>query len=82
MRGHARPLLDLKNRSVSSENVPARAREWTRVPYSSFPRNEGVPGSSPGVGPATSAWQAFTIAPRSELSTLVDKSDNPQVTRF
>jgi len=27
-----------------------RAREWTRVPHSSFPRNEGVPGSSPGVG--------------------------------
>jgi hypothetical protein len=32
MRGHARPLRELKNRSVSSENVPARAREWTRVP--------------------------------------------------
>jgi hypothetical protein len=30
--------------------VPARAREWTGVPYWSFPRNEGVPGSSPGVG--------------------------------
>jgi hypothetical protein len=50
MRGHARPLLDLKNRSVSSENVPACAREWTPVAHLSFPRNEGVPGSSPGVG--------------------------------
>jgi hypothetical protein len=48
--GHFRPLLELKNRLVSSENVPARAREWTRVPYLSFPRNEGVSGSSPGVG--------------------------------
>jgi hypothetical protein len=27
-----------------------RARAWTRVPHSSFSRNEGVPGSSPGVG--------------------------------
>jgi hypothetical protein len=27
--------------------VPARALEWTLVPPSSFPRNEGVPGSSP-----------------------------------
>jgi hypothetical protein len=38
-----------KNSSVSSGKVPARARAWTRFPYSSFPRNEGVPGSSPGV---------------------------------
>ena len=30
--------------------MPARAREWTPVPHLSFPRNEGVPGSSPGVG--------------------------------
>jgi hypothetical protein len=48
--GHVRPLRALKNCSVSSENLPARAREWTRVRYSSFPRDEGVPGSSPGVG--------------------------------
>jgi hypothetical protein len=48
--GYARPLLELANRPVSSENAPARAREWTRVPYLSFPRNEGVPGSSPGIG--------------------------------
>jgi hypothetical protein len=41
--GLARPLLDLKNPSVSCENVPTGAREWTRVPHSSFPRNEGVP---------------------------------------
>ena|SRR5215218_195456 len=48
--GHARPVQEPKNRLISSENVPARAREWTRVPHLSFPRNEGVPGSSPGVG--------------------------------
>ena len=40
--GHVRPLRELKNCSVCSENMPARAREWTRVPHSSFPRNEGV----------------------------------------
>jgi hypothetical protein len=34
----------------SRKNVPVDAREWTGVPHSSFPRNEGVPGSSPGVG--------------------------------
>jgi hypothetical protein len=48
--GHARPPQELENGPVSSENVPASARAWTRVPYLSFPRNEGVPGSSPGVG--------------------------------
>jgi len=48
--GHARPLLAQWKKSVSGENVPGRAREWTRVPHLSFPRNEGVPGSSPGVG--------------------------------
>jgi hypothetical protein len=48
--GHAGPLHQLRNRSVSSESVPARACKWTRVPHLSFPRNEGVPGSSPGVG--------------------------------
>lgn len=32
--GHARPLRELKNLSISSENVSARAREWTRFPYS------------------------------------------------
>src|SRR5688572_10687586 len=35
---------------ISSENVPADARACPPVPYSSFSRNEGVPGSSPGVG--------------------------------
>ncbi len=58
--GTLRPLLELKRRSLSSANVPARAREWTRVPYVSFPRNEGVPGSSPGVG---SLNQAVSRAP-------------------
>jgi hypothetical protein len=42
-------LRDVKNRAVSSENMPASAREWTPVPPSSFPRNEGVRGSSPRV---------------------------------
>ena len=41
--GHARPPRELRNRRLSSENVPARARKWTPVPHSSFPRNEGVP---------------------------------------
>ena len=45
--GHTRPLPELKNRPVSSEKF---ARACPRVLYSSFPCNEGVPGSSPGVG--------------------------------
>jgi hypothetical protein len=49
-RGHARPRFEPGNRPDSSENVPACARTCPRVPYSSFSRNEGVPGSSPGVG--------------------------------
>jgi len=48
--GNARPRKEPRNRRISSENVPARAREWTGVPYSSFPRNEGVRGSNPRVG--------------------------------
>jgi hypothetical protein len=48
--GHARPLPELMNRSVSGENVPARVREWTRVAHLSFSRNEGIPRLSPGVG--------------------------------
>jgi hypothetical protein len=51
--GHARapaPTVRGVNRPDSSENVAARARAWTPVPHSSFSRNEGVPGSSPGVG--------------------------------
>jgi hypothetical protein len=58
--GHARPLGDLKNRSVFSENVDAR-------PYLSFPRNEGVPGSSPGVG--FSLLCRVFISPRQSLAT-------------
>src|SRR6266508_3941528 len=34
-------------RACAGTCVPAG---WTRVPYLSFPRNERVPGSSPGVG--------------------------------
>src|ERR671918_855500 len=45
--GHARPPQELENGPVSSENVPASARA---SPYLSSPRNEGLPGSSPGVG--------------------------------
>src|ERR687898_509366 len=48
--GYARPTVDAIKGANSSKNVPASARAWTRVPHSSFPRNEGVPGSSPGVG--------------------------------
>ena len=47
--GHARPLNVSEIRPICSENVPARVPEWTRVPHLSFPANEGVPGSSPGV---------------------------------
>jgi hypothetical protein len=50
MGGHARPLNMSEIRLICSENVPARAREWARVPHPSFPRNEGVRGSSPRVG--------------------------------
>src|ERR687891_1228371 len=48
--GYTRPTADALKGANSSKNVPASARAWTRVPHSSFPRNEGVPGSSPGVG--------------------------------
>jgi len=48
--GHARPPLDRGNRLFSKESVPGCAREWTRFPHSSFPRNEGVPGLSLDVG--------------------------------
>ncbi len=41
--GDARPPRAASNRLFSSQNVPARAREWTPVPHLSFPRNEGVP---------------------------------------
>lgn len=46
---HIPPPSRLK-RPNSIDNVAARARDWTRVRYLSSPRNEGVPGSSPGVG--------------------------------
>ena len=49
-----RPPREFRNPSVSSEKVPVRACEWTRVLHLSFPRNEGVPGSSPGVGSSRS----------------------------
>ena len=48
--GHLRPLQRPRIVGFSSSDVAARALAWTRVLYSSFPRNEGVPGSSPGVG--------------------------------
>jgi hypothetical protein len=60
--GHARPPQELRNRPLSSENGPARARKWTPVPYSSFPRNEGVLGSSPSVGSSGSP-RSFVSGP-------------------
>src|SRR5918996_77145 len=50
---------ELENGPVSSENVPASPRAWTRIPYLSFPRNEGVPGSSPSVG--FSGFAGFSV---------------------
>jgi hypothetical protein len=41
--------------------VPARTREWTRVPHLSFPRNEGAPGSSPGVGLKNTCKSASSV---------------------
>jgi hypothetical protein len=46
----ARPLEVGVKRLLCSGNVPGRARACSPVPHSSFSRNEGVPGSSPGVG--------------------------------
>src|SRR5919106_3731775 len=57
--GHARPPQELENGPVSSENVPASPRAWARIPYLSFPRNEGVPGSSPSVG--FSGFAGFSV---------------------
>jgi hypothetical protein len=51
--GHARaraPTVVVTKSLISSEIVPVRARACPPVPHLSFPRNEGVPGSSPGVG--------------------------------
>ncbi len=39
-----------QNPVYSGKNDPARALPWTRLPYSDFPRNEGVRGSNPRVG--------------------------------
>ena len=66
-RRHARPLRELKNRPVSRENVPARAREWTRVPHLSFPRNEGVRGSSPRVGLRKPCKSSFLLPFRATI---------------
>ena len=51
--GHARAPASTVEGAKSPDcqrDLAALAREWTRVPHLSFPRNEGVPGSSPGVG--------------------------------
>src|SRR6266545_665027 len=40
--GYTRATASALKRLNSSKNVPARGREWTPVPHSSFPRNEGV----------------------------------------
>ena len=44
------PQGGVKEPDFQRECASRSARAWTRVPHSSFPRNEGVPGSSPGVG--------------------------------
>ena len=62
------PLREPKNRSVSTENVPARAREWTRVPYLSLPRNEGVRGSNPHVGFLRICRDIYRVWQRSEAA--------------
>ena len=36
---------------------PSTAPRWTRLDALSFPRNEGVPGSSPGVGSGERRWK-------------------------
>jgi hypothetical protein len=48
--GHTRAPPWTQEQSISRRNVSACARAWTPVLHASFPRNEGVPGSSPGVG--------------------------------
>jgi len=40
----------LKKCWFPARTCPCVPAGWTRVPYLSFPRNERVPGSSPGVG--------------------------------
>ena len=47
-RGRAADLL--KTTALSSANVAASGHRYPSFPSSDFPRNEGVPGSSPGVG--------------------------------
>ncbi len=41
---------DASRSRICSENVAARGRRYPSFRSSDFPRNEGVPGSSPGVG--------------------------------
>jgi hypothetical protein len=48
--GHTRAPPWTQEHAISRRDVSACGRVWTRVPHSSFPRNEGVLGSSPGVG--------------------------------
>ena len=65
-------VRELNNHSTSSGNVPADALAWTRVPHSSFPRNEGVPrlksarrleASSQVPGSSPSSVQLPSVAP-------------------
>ena len=37
--------------------MPPRSPRWTPVPTTAVPRNEGVPGSSPGVGFGKTRWK-------------------------
>jgi hypothetical protein len=57
--------------------VPARALEWTLVPHSSFPRNEGVPGSSPSVDFSRFAEPFVCAGNASFCSLLVRPSHLP-----
>ncbi len=69
--GHARPRgRAVKTTSLQRER-PLACRAGTPVRHSSFPRNEGVPGSSPGVGFRESPAQAgLFLVPRARSTRL------------
>ena len=48
--GFASPNAHPPNQSNSRDFVASRGPAWPVLPHSSLSRNEGVPGSSPGVG--------------------------------
>jgi len=67
--GHSRPRSGPWNQRTSRKTMPARARAWTPVPYLSFPRNEGVLGSSPSVGSSKSPLRARSRRRRPPAAT-------------